>query len=353
MIVFELLFYSIGGYLFVSTLMSFLRWEIWWVRIQDFPRLQSFWLQLIFGAMFIVFLFHNTIADYITLGCLLITASLQGYMILPYTSLVKKQVLPSSNINVNRKFTMLISNVLMTNRDATRLLIEIRKCDPDLIFCVETDAWWVDQLSVLKQSYPHSIEFPLNNTYGLALYSRLNLVDPQVKFLIQDDIPSVHAEVELPGGERFRFYGLHPRPPIPDESKTSSPRDAELVVVARDVQAHNAPCIVTGDMNDVGWSKTTKMFQKLSGLLDPRIGRGMYCTYNAKYLLFRWSLDHAFFSSHFRLSKLERLPGVGSDHFPLYFELSYEPEKKEQQETIHTDSDTEEQAEKKLRDMNV
>jgi endonuclease/exonuclease/phosphatase (EEP) superfamily protein YafD len=350
MIVLELFLFTFLGYLVLTTFLSLLKTEVWWIRVLDFPRLQSFWLQLLFGAVYIITLFDKSVLDYVVIGLTLLCVSLQGYMIVPYTFLVKKQVLPSATSDHNKKFTVLISNVLMTNRNSGKLLEEIKGCDPDIIFCVETDKWWAEQLSGLKEKYPYFIECPLDNTYGLLFYSKLKLINPQVKYLVQDDIPSVHADIEMKSGDTFRFYGIHPRPPAPDESKTSLPRDAELVLVGREVKEHGGPCIVTGDMNDVGWSATTQLFQKLSGMLDPRIGRGMYCTFNAKYLFFRWSLDHAFFSRHFRISSLRRLPNIGSDHFPLCFTLSYEPEKKEKQEKPEAGHKEQKEADKKLRD---
>jgi hypothetical protein len=37
--------------------------------------------------------------------------------------------------------------------------------------------------------------------------------------------------------------------------------------------------------------------------------------------MFRWSLDHVFHSTDFALVHMERLPHVGSDHFPVYVVL--------------------------------
>ena len=95
-------------------------------------------------------------------------------------------------------------------------------------------------------------------------------------------------------------------------------------MVGRHINENNQTAILAGDLNDVAWSKTTLMFQRISGLLDPRIGRFFINTFHVKYPILRWALDHIFHSPCFTLVDIERLPSIGSDHFPVMTTLQYE-----------------------------
>lgn len=91
-------------------------------------------------------------------------------------------------------------------------------------------------------------------------------------------------------------------------------------LVGREARKGTAPAIVAGDLNDVAWSRTNQLFHEVSGLLDPRIGRGTYSTFNAN-----WPLDDVFFEEAFRLLELEVMPDVGSDHFPIFVAVCHHP----------------------------
>jgi endonuclease/exonuclease/phosphatase (EEP) superfamily protein YafD len=217
------------------------------------------------------------------------------------------------------------------------------------VLAVETDDAWASALRPLEEAYPHVVRQPQDNWDGLMLYSRLPLIDARVDFLVQDDIPSVHAVFELEGGVRVFLHGIHPRPPEPIRDQDSTPRDAELVVMGRAIEkAGDRPTVVAGDLNDVAWSPTSELFVRLSGLLDPRKGRGMFNSWNAKMPLLRYPLDHVFHSNHFRLVELRRLPSIGSDHFPMLIELSYEPQAKVEQPEPEKKPDDEEEADERL-----
>ena len=186
---------------------------------------------------------------------------------------------------------------------------------------LESDAHWEQALSVLEDDYPYRVAVPLDNLYGMHLYSRLALEDIEVKFILSDEIPSIHATVILRSGQPVQLYCLHPKPPSPTEAKDSTLRDAELLIVGDQIKDLDESCIVMGDLNDVAWSRTTRLFQRISGLLDPRVGRHFVNTFHADYPLLRWSLDHVFHSTDFALVQMQRLPHIGSDHFPVYVVL--------------------------------
>jgi endonuclease/exonuclease/phosphatase (EEP) superfamily protein YafD len=72
---------------------------------------------------------------------------------------------------------VLCANVLMSNRNAAGLRRLIEENDPDLVFTAETDAWWQQALQPLETSHPYTVLQPQDNTYGMLLYSRLELLD--------------------------------------------------------------------------------------------------------------------------------------------------------------------------------
>jgi len=162
------------------------------------------------------------------------------------------------------------------------------------------------------------------------LFSRLGLEDAEIRFVIDEDVPSFRLRVHLRSGDRVWLYAVHPRPP--HTFQASFDRDAELLVLGREISRNPEPTIIAGDLNDVAWSYTTRMFQRISGLMDPRLGRGLFNTFSARSRLMRWPLDHIFFDPEFRLARLERLPEIGSDHFPILADLSFEPEGVDEQE---------------------
>ena len=215
---------------------------------------------------------------------------------------------------------IIASNVKMSNEEYSVLADLVRERDPHIAVFMETNGKWLAELAPLKERMPFSVEQPQENSYGMLLFSRLPLVGPEVRFLVLPEIPSIRTAVALPDGRRFRLHVLHPEPPVPYEGTLG--RDGELILTAREAKADPLPTLVTGDLNDVAWSRTTRRFQRLSGLLDPRIGRGFFNTFDARFPFLRWPLDHLFHSAHFRLAGLERLPNIGSDHFPMLFRLA-------------------------------
>ena len=346
----RIILFVLGYFIIGVTLLPLIRNDNWIFRIFEYPRAQKLLLDVSILAVFL------TVADWEDRHSI-VFASLLGanslylfYQVFPYTLLAKRQMKGQKSPATDKRLKLLVCNVYQENRDASRCLDCIAQCKPHVIILIETDEWWRSQLSSLEKEYPHRVLKPLSNTYGMLLFSRLELVDPRVKYLVEEDIPSIHTKVRLPSGDLFELYCVHPQPPVPNENPRSTERDAELLLIAKQAKKSNLPVIVAGDLNDVAWSYTTELFMKISGLLDPRRGRGFFNTFHAKHFFFRWPLDHVFCSKHFQLVDMKRLPRVGSDHFPIFVDLGLNHEKSHEnaEEQLHANGEEVEAAEAKI-----
>lgn len=335
------------------TLMPIWRKEAWWVRAVEFPRLQLLVIALILLLLDSVLLDLSQPPTWVLLVLTLLCFIYQACWIVPYTRLFPVEVRSASAEDRQRMIRIMTANVLTPNRNTEALIELVHENAPDILVTLESNAWWQEKLDTLEPLYPHTIKCPLDNLYGMHVYSKFPLTDSRIEYLVEPDKPSMHTLVRMPSGLKIRVHFLHPAPPSPTENEASSERDAELIIVAKSVAESNAPVIVTGDLNDVAWSKTTRLFRKISGLLDPRVGRGMFNTYHADYWFMRWPLDHLFHSHHFSLSKIDRLRGFGSDHFALFTELVFKAGGGLEQNGLEADADDISWAKAKADDQQV
>ncbi|MEJ5964302.1 endonuclease/exonuclease/phosphatase family protein [Pedobacter immunditicola] len=301
-----------------------IRHDFWIFRVFEYPRLQKLVLTSI-TVLFTLIYYPENRSGQIILVLLVVNLVYLLYLVLPFTRLANKQIIKSRYPAGKDNVKLLVANVYQDNRRSADYHALIQSCDPDLILMVETNQWWAEQMSSLSGRYPHQVKVPLENTYGMMLFSKFELIGAEVNYLIKADIPSIAVKVKLLSGQLVKLYCLHPEPPVPQENPRSTERDKEILLVAKKAKASKIPVLVAGDLNDVAWSYTTALFMKISGLLDPRKGRGFFNSFHAKYFFLRFPLDHIFCSSDFTLTSLKRMKNCGSDHFPIWVEFQYDP----------------------------
>ncbi|MDM7956722.1 endonuclease/exonuclease/phosphatase family protein [Blastomonas sp.] len=303
-----------------GTTLSLLTSYRWYIRMWDFPRVAL----IVFAALALV-LAIPVLAGWtrsLVVVAMLLVIGWQGLRIYPYTPLAKPEV-AQAVISKENCISAFSFNVLQTNRDYARTISLIDREDPDIVLLLETDGPWEAALKPVIDRYPHRFSAPLDNLYGLIMLSRLPVEDAEITWLIDKETPSVFATLQTNGGSRFRYIGLHPRPPQPGED--TEKRDGEIAIAARHAKLTKLPVLAMGDFNDVAWSRTSQMFKRIGGYLDPRVGRGLYATFPANLPGLRWPLDHIFMSPDFTLLDMKVLENVGSDHLPVIAKVCLAP----------------------------
>ncbi|WP_025764449.1 endonuclease/exonuclease/phosphatase family protein [Dyadobacter tibetensis] len=338
---------TLGVVVLLITLMPMIRSDYWTFRVFEYPRIQKLTLNVILVSIF-GYYFLETSFDHLLFGALLLNACYLIYQIFPFTIFANTVIKRAERSDPKNQVRIVSSNVFQDNTDVAGCLHMLEKYDPDILLLLETNEFWKQGTEVLKEKYPYSMLIPQENTYGMLFYSRYKLRDTEKRFLVEKDIPSIKTWVELPSGESIRLYCVHPTPPVPGENVRSTERDKELLLIGKEAKEADEPTIVIGDLNDVAWSHTTHLFTKISGLLDPRVGRGFFNTFHAKMFLLRFPLDHVFCSTDFKLIKLIRGINFNSDHFPIVITLQYEPAAHLEQEEPEADAEEQAEADEKI-----
>ena len=271
--------------------------------------------------------------------------------ILPYTPLMPTQakgtgeVGEPSEVDPKSRLRVLVSNMELENDRYSTWLQTVRGANADIVIALEPGKRWVEKVESIFNEYPHRVIYPQENWYGMMMLSRLPIESNKIRFLVQDDVPSIDATIRMNDAQSVRVIGVHPRPPEPIRDNDATARDAELVLWGRELKKETGPVIIGGDLNDVAWSQTTRLFLRSSGLLDPRRGRGLFNSFHADHWWMRFPLDHIFHSTHFTVNGIERLSHVGSDHFPIVIDLQLVPASKDEHEVLEQKEDDQEKAE--------
>lgn len=311
----------ISTLIIIASLLSlFYNLPYWYSKLLDFPRLQYLIVGIICLIIFI-FLTKKWKASAIALAIGLLAAiSIQSVRILPYWFGEKKVKDAVENYSEDNTVSVLLANVLMKNRKSEQIINIVKETDPDLIIAMEVNQWWLDELETFKEDYPHVIEQGNDEAYGMVIYSKFPLKNPEIKYLKHKNVPSFHSTVELKSGKEFVLHAVHPVAPMPSDKYPDNVGEAEieLIRVGDFVANDELPSMVAGDFNDVSWSNTARLFEESGELNNVRLGRGLYNTFDANSFIMRWPLDHYFVTQEFQVIEMKLLNKFGSDHFPLY-----------------------------------
>ncbi len=319
----------------LGTLLNLSSSPHWFIRAWDFPRLQiivSGWCLVLLA--FMVNQFSKSQSAIPMWSLLLLAVFLtcwHGFRMYPYTDFAATQSAstPPDEMGVQHDdrstIRIAISNIEFENDHYDDWMQTMREASPDILLVLEPGKLWLDEIRSFMEQYPYQIAVPQDNWYGILMLSRLPIESHQVRYLVQADVPSIDAHIRLKDNSVIRVVAVHPRPPEPIRGNDSTARDAELALWGLELEKESKPVIIGGDLNDVAWSPTTRLFLRNSGLLDPRRGRGFFNTFHADHVLLRFPLDHIFHSPDFTVNQICRLSHVGSDHFPMLIELQHNP----------------------------
>jgi endonuclease/exonuclease/phosphatase (EEP) superfamily protein YafD len=295
--------------------------NIWWIRYFDFPRIQ---ILIASAAVWVLLLLVSRgRVSRLALFALAGAIAYQAYVLYPYTTFAPLNQIATETCAPGNRLRLLVANVQMTKDHDYRLLSIVRQVDPDVAWFQEVDEWWLQNLAPLATTMPYHIIQAQPNYFGAALYSRYPLIDPQINFLTGSHDPSVFTGVQLPSNQPIRLYAIHPRPPQADQS--TAERDAQILATALAAHDDNLPHVVAGDFNAVPWEDVVHHARRVGRLLDPRIGRGFYITWNDENPVLKWPLDQILPGQTFTLTGLRVLSEFGSDHRPLLADLCLNP----------------------------
>ncbi|RYY38234.1 MAG: endonuclease/exonuclease/phosphatase family protein [Chitinophagaceae bacterium] len=328
----EVVYQCLSCFLLLAALLPLLPHPHWIFRIWEYGRIQAFVLQLAVLTLGFFVHPHNALFWFLQ-GALFLLAVHNVWLLAPYTPIFRKKHRVEKE---SESVSVLSVNVYQFNTEYDKLLQLVRAEEPDILLTMESNGGWQEALDTLSDIYPHAQKVPLENTYGMHFYTKLRVHKMQVHYFVADDMPSIEAELETPDGLRFTIFCVHPAPPSPTEEPTARERDGDLLSVANKVAKNDGPVLVVGDFNNVAWARSSILFRKTSGLIDPRIGRGFVSTYHARHRWLRFPIDLFFHSPHLFIEQFCTLAPVGSDHLPLYCRFFINPVDDAQEGEVET-----------------
>jgi len=202
-------------------------------------------------------------------------------------------------------------NTRLGNPDLVKTTIQ--HYDPDILVLEEINSQWVSDLQCLAKSRPHSCIQAREDNFGIGLFSKLPLVESEIVYIGDAEVPSIIAKVDS-GSGTLSVIATHPLPP--GGASYSRWRNNQLAAIPDHIASHS-PVILLGDLNVTPWNHHFIRLLKRSGLRDSSRGRGFQPTWPNSNPLLLIPIDHCLHSSEIVVVRKEIGPNVESDHYPV------------------------------------
>ena len=189
--------------------------------------------------------------------------------------------------------------------------------DADLILLTEVDRDWLDDLNSLNVRYPHRIEVPRNDNFGMVLLSKCAFLNQRVRTSGPYNLPWIDADVDW-DGRPLRLIGLHPLPPV--SGQDSALRNGQLMEAA--ALLADRPGILLGDLNLTPYSPWFTEILSRGRLIDTGANAGISPTWSPYSPLLGIPIDHVLIGRDMTPVGRAVGPAMGSDHHPLIVRIS-------------------------------
>lgn len=208
--------------------------------------------------------------------------------------------------------TLMSANLAGDDTGRSAFLDMLERAPPDIALLVEFGPGWSEAARSLHEIYPHRVEIPRSDAFGIAIFSRLPFLE-QRSFRLQTT-SAIDVRINL-SGRPVRILGVHLRPPT--NAVGSTERNRQLSDLATIASRETEPLLVMGDLNITPYSPVFTDTLGATGLLDTGRARGWYFSWPTFLPILGIPIDLCMVSEHFVVLDHQRGPYFGSDHYPL------------------------------------
>lgn len=213
---------------------------------------------------------------------------------------------------------VMVSNLLSSNTAYDKHIEYIHAIDPDIIVFPEFTGHWETALGAALTDYSFRVTAPIDNPFGIALYSKLPLSDDKTTYLEHRDRPSVEAVATI-GEKTLSIFGTHPPPPT--STAWYLERNRHLLKIASKASALATPMVVLGDLNVTPWSAHFRQFIREGNLKDGRRGLGLLPTWPSFVGFLQIPIDHVVVNDAAQVIEMGVSDGLLSDHKTLWADI--------------------------------
>ncbi|MEQ1634578.1 MAG: endonuclease/exonuclease/phosphatase family protein [Planctomycetota bacterium] len=210
-------------------------------------------------------------------------------------------------------------NLLASNRTPERVAEWLLEEDPDVVALLEFTPSHEQALFRLKERWPHAVTKPVPSPFGIALFSKLPILDSAVRTLGASYAFAITATVSTGFGD-VGLLAMHPPPPVSKER--AAERDLAFSQLASAIASLPAHRVVLTDCNATRWSRPFRNGLAAAGLDDSCCGHGYQGSWPSSLPWFlRVPIDHVLVSGDLVVHHRELGGDVGSDHLPVLAEV--------------------------------